>query len=110
MKSNRPLVSVILAVKDGYETLSKTLNALLVQTYSNIEVIVVNDGSTDKTGKLLEEYSRKDSRIKVITNKKNLGKCISRNIGIENSKGKYIAINDADDISCPHRIDRKSVV
>ncbi len=107
MKPSRPLVSVILAVKDGAKTLPKVLDSLLVQTYSNIEIVVVNDGSKDKTGNILEEYKRKDQRIKVITNKKNLGKCLSRNIALENSKGKYVAINDADDISYPHRIERE---
>lgn len=105
MENSRPLVSVLIAVKDGAKTISDVLDALLVQSYSNIEIVIVNDGSTDKTGDILERYQQKDKRIKVITNKKNLGRCKSRNIGIEECKGKYIAINDADDISCPHRIE-----
>ena len=107
MKSNRPLVSVILAVKDGEKTLHKVLDSLLNQTYSNLEIVVVNDGSKDKTASILERYERKDSRVKVITNKRNLGKCKSRNKAIKESTGKYIAVNDADDISYPHRIERE---
>ncbi len=107
MKSNRPLVSVILAVKDGGKTLPKVLDSLLNQTYSNIEIVVVNDGSKDKTANILERYEKKDSRVKVIINKRNLGKCKSRNKAIKESTGKYIAVNDADDISYPHRIERE---
>lgn len=105
MVSSKPLVSVIMAVRNGEKSLKKTLNALLRQTYTNIEIVVVNDASTDKTAVILEEYVKKDSRLKVITNKERLERCISRNIAIEASKGKYIAVNDADDISCPHRIE-----
>ncbi|MGI6423140.1 MAG: glycosyltransferase family 2 protein [Candidatus Dojkabacteria bacterium] len=105
MRSSKPLVSVIMAVRNGEKSLRKTLNSLLRQTYTNIEIVIVNDASVDKTKVILDEFAKKDNRVKVITNKKRLERCVSRNIAIEASKGKYIAVNDADDISFPHRIE-----
>ncbi len=93
-----------MAVRNGEKFLNKSLESLLNQSFTDFEIVVVNDASTDMTGKILEEYLKKDSRIRVITNKKNLERCASRNIAINESRGEYIAINDVDDISLKDRL------
>ncbi|MBQ7789924.1 MAG: glycosyltransferase family 2 protein [Bacilli bacterium] len=91
------LVSIIVPVYNVYEYLDECLKSLINQTYKNIEIIVINDGSTDKSLSICEKYTKKDKRIKLI-NQKNSGLSYTRNIGIKNSKGKYISFIDSDDI------------
>lgn len=92
----KPLISVIVPVFNCAKYLEESLNSLLLQTYDNIEIICINDGSTDNSGKILEEYAKKDKRIK-ITHKKNEGQSIARNIGLELATGEWISYIDADD-------------
>lgn len=92
----RPLVSVIIPVYNVEKYLSQCLDSVLAQTYSNIEVICVNDGSTDKTSGILRDYSLRDNRLFVIDNG-NQGVSASRNLGLEQSQGEYIMFVDADD-------------
>ena len=91
-----PLVSVMMPSKNAQEFLSITLDSLLAQTYTNWELIFVNDGSKDNTLHVLENLAIKDNRIKVI-NQENQGLSGARNTGIENAKGDYIMFVDADD-------------
>ena len=95
MKEN-PLVSIIVSVYHGEKYLSECLDSIIGQDYYNIEVIMVDDGSPDNCGNILDDYASKDKRIKVI-HKENSGVCNSRNVGIENSHGDYICIMDQDD-------------
>lgn len=76
--------------------IAKCMDSLLIQTYRNIELIIINDGSTDKTKKIIMEKSYKDNRIRVI-NQKNLGVSNARNKGIEVSNGKFVLFVDPDD-------------
>lgn len=99
-----PLVSVITPVYNGEKYLEESIKSILKQTYKNIEFIIVNDGSTDRTSMILNEYGIRDSRIKIINNVKNMGIIYSLNEAINNSQGKYIARMDADDISFDSRI------
>ncbi len=89
-------VSVIIPVYNSENQIEACLDSILKQTYTNIEIICINDGSLDNTQNRLEEYSKKDSRI-IIVNKENSGASTSRNIGIERSTGKYITFVDSDD-------------
>lgn len=89
-------ISVIVAVYNTEKYVGKCLNSLLNQTYQNLEIIVVEDGSTDNSKKVLEKYSNND-KIKLIYNKKNSGLSYSRNIGLENATGDYIGYIDSDD-------------
>ncbi|HDR1538683.1 TPA: glycosyltransferase family 2 protein, partial [Pasteurella multocida] len=82
------------------------INAVINQTYKNLEIIVVNDGSSDSTLSKLHSLSEKDSRIKIINNSKNLGFISSLNIGIEYVSGDYVARTDADDITKPDWIEK----
>ncbi len=104
---NQPLISIIMPVKDGEKYLGAAIESILAQTWSNWELIVVNDGSTDKTGEILAQYARKDKRIKVITNRKNLGVAASLNKALKAACGQYIARMDADDISLPERLEKQ---
>lgn len=100
---NKPLVSVIMPVYNGEDFISEAIESVLIQTYSNLELIVINDASRDNTESILKSFS--DNRICVITNNDNLGVAESRNKGIDVSKGRYIAFIDADDIWEPNKIE-----
>lgn len=92
----QPLVSIIVPVYNGEQTMERCLVSLHNQTYRNIEILAVNDGSSDHTAKILDKYAGLDKRIKVI-NKKNTGVSDSRNIGMELAEGKYLQFVDGDD-------------
>ncbi|MBD1835573.1 glycosyltransferase family 2 protein [Cyanobacteria bacterium FACHB-472] len=79
------------------------INSILNQTFSNLEFIIIDDGSTDATWPILKTYAQQDSRILLVSNGKNLGLVNSLNKGLSLAKGKYIARMDADDISLPKR-------
>jgi len=100
-----PLVSIIVTVYNKAPFLSQSLESLLAQTYGNIEIIIVDDGSTDGGREIIARYKERDSRITVIHNTENLGPGGSANVGIAASKGELLARLDADDISFPHRIE-----
>lgn len=90
------LISVIVPVYNIEKYLPRCIDSILDQTYKNWEAIFINDGSTDNSLKILEEYKKRDERIKII-DKKNAGSGAARNDGIETSKGKYIVFLDSDD-------------
>ncbi|MBQ8376614.1 MAG: glycosyltransferase [Akkermansia sp.] len=92
-----PLISVIVPVYNSAAFLSATLDSICNQTYRNLEIILVNDGSTDTSPAILEKYAAKDQRIKVI-NQMNAGQAAARNRGIEAATGKYIQFLDSDDL------------
>ena len=89
-------LSIITPVYNGEETIVNMIRSVIRQTFSDWELIIVDDGSTDKTPKILEEVSKLDSRIRVIR-KKNGGVSAARNTGVKNAKGEYIGFVDADD-------------
>ena len=91
-----PVISVIVPVYKAEKHLFVCIESILKQTYSNFELLLINDGSPDRCGDICEEYARKDSRIQVI-HKKNGGVSSARNAGIKRSKGKYIMFIDSDD-------------
>ncbi len=91
-----PKISVIVPVYNVEKYLAKCLDSILCQTFSNIEIICVNDGSTDNSRKILEEYKNKDSRI-IIVDKKNGGLSSARNAGMKVAKGEFFSFIDSDD-------------
>lgn len=90
------LISVIIPIYNAEKYLEKCIESILIQTYKDFELILVDDGSKDNSGKICNEYAEKDSRIRVI-HKKNAGVSAARNTGIENAKGEFIAFVDSDD-------------
>lgn len=101
-----PLVSVVIPAYNASRTLGETLDSVLAQTYSNIEIIVVNDGSTDATAAVLQSYK---SRIQTIE-QLNSGLPVARNVGCLAANGEYIALLDADDLCAPERISMQTAV
>lgn len=89
------LISVIINVCNGEKYIKKCLDSVVNQTYKNIEIIIVNDKSTDDTLSIIKSY--KDKRIKIINNKNNMGLSLSRDIGIDKSTGRYLYFVDVDD-------------
>ena len=101
------LVSVIIPYFKKKKYISETINSVLDQSYKNLEILIIYDDDCFKDLDFLEEIKRKDKRISIIKNHKNLGAGISRNIGISKSKGKYLAFLDADDIWKPNKLDKQ---
>lgn len=93
---NNLLLSVIVPVYNVEQYLSQCLDSIVGQTYSNLEIILVNDGSTDSSGAICDEYSRRDSRIRVI-HKENGGQGSARNLGLATATGDYVSFIDSDD-------------
>ena len=91
------MISIIIPVYNVSKYLDKCLQSVVSQTYSNIQIILVNDGSTDNSGEICERWKKKDNRIEVI-HKKNGGLSNARNVGIEKAQGKYLMFVDSDDI------------
>ena len=90
------LISIIVPVYNAEKYLNRCINSIINQTYTNIEIILVDDESPDNSPKICDEWSKKDSRIKVI-HKKNGGPASARNSGLKEAKGKYIGFVDSDD-------------
>lgn len=104
MEKSNPLVSIVIPVHNGEKYIKESIDSCLNQTYNNIEIIVVDDKSEDRTLEILKEYGQKLTVIPV-EKQNGLGNVI--NIGIRESKGKYIARMDADDIMYPTRIEKQ---
>ena len=92
----QPLVSIIVPVYNGEKTIERCLRSIQNQSYSNIEVLVVNDGSSDHTERIIRKYAQRDSRFRYIE-KENSGVSDSRNVAMEQAKGDYFQFVDGDD-------------
>ena len=90
------MISIIIPVYNVEKYLRQCLESIIKQTYKNYEVLLINDGSTDRSGMICEEYEKRDKRFRVIQTK-NEGVSAARNLGIKNSKGEYIGFIDSDD-------------
>ena len=90
------LVSIIVPIYNSEKFIDECIKSILNQTYKNIELILVNDGSTDRSLEICRKYEKEDKRI-IVINKKNEGVAIARNYGIERASGKYIGFVDSDD-------------
>ncbi len=97
-------VSIIMAVYNGEKHLHESINSILNQSFKDFEFIIIDDCSKDNSLKIIQGFKRKDSRIKIIKNKKNLKLPASLNKGLKIANGEYVARMDADDISLPERL------
>ena len=98
----KDLITVIINVYNGEKFINKCLDSIINQTYKNLEILIINDGSTDKTLSIIKKY--KDKRIRIISTE-NKGLSVSRNIGIENASGDYLYFIDSDDYIEPDTIE-----
>ena len=96
IQSELPMISVIVPAYNVEKYIEKCLSSLVSQSFKDIEIIVINDGSTDKTEQIISEFAKKDKRINVIT-QENQGPSVARNKGMEIAHGKYISFVDSDD-------------
>lgn len=97
-------ISVIIPIYNVEKFLPRCLDSVINQTFSNIEIICINDGSTDKSGKILAKYAANDPRFLVIT-QENKGLSVSRNNGLETASGNYVFFLDADDYLHPQTLE-----
>lgn len=102
-----PKVSVIIPTYNRANLLPRAIKSVLNQTYKDFELIIVDDGSTDNTKKVVEEFQKKDPRIKYIWQKNSGGEARPRNMGIRHSKGEYIAFLDSDDEWLPEKLEKQ---
>ncbi|MCD8003264.1 MAG: glycosyltransferase [Clostridia bacterium] len=91
-----PLVSIIVPAYNSEKYIGRCIDSILGQEYKNIELIAIDDGSTDKTGQILDEYAASDERVRVF-HRENAGVSASRNLGLDMARGKYIEFSDSDD-------------
>lgn len=97
---NNPKVSVIVPVYNVEKLLQRCIDSILAQTFTDFELLLIDDGSKDKSGEICDEYAAKDSRIRVF-HKQNGGVSTARNIGIDKAQGEWIYFVDSDDIVLP---------
>lgn len=105
---NSPLVSIIVPAYNVEKYLADCLDSILAQTYQNLEIIVINDGSTDGSPEIMQEYNAKHKNI-IIVNKKNGGLSSARNTGIEKATGDYLCFVDSDDVIAPDFVEKLAV-
>lgn len=96
MASTNALVSIIIPIYNVESYLAQCLDSILGQSYKNIEVICIDDGSTDSSGAIAQQYANKDPRVRIIT-QANAGQSAARNRGLEQASGEYVAFIDSDD-------------
>jgi glycosyltransferase involved in cell wall biosynthesis len=104
---HQPLVSVIMTVYNSESFLKEAIESILNQSYTNFELIIIDDCSSDQSVAVVKRYAAQDPRIRIFLNKKNQGQAASRNQGIRAAHGKYIMIADSDDISIRERFERQ---
>ncbi len=101
------MVSVVIPVYNRANTITRSINSVLNQTYHDIEIIVVDDGSTDNTYEVVSQIKSKDNRVEIIRSDNNGGACAARNIGVERAKGEYIAFQDSDDVWDEEKLEKQ---
>jgi glycosyltransferase involved in cell wall biosynthesis len=103
-----PLISVVLPVYNGEKHLAEAVGSVLAQTFWNFELIIIDDGSTDGSLRILQDYQKRDGRIRLIS-RENRGLATTLNDSIEIARGEWLARMDQDDIALPYRFERQQV-
>jgi len=106
-EENGPVVSVIMPCYNSEKYLKEAIDSILEQTFPNFELIIIDDGSTDKTWEIIQRYKQKDYRILISKNKYSKGISGAMNTGLDLSRGEYITRMDSDDISLPSRFEKQ---
>src|SRR5438067_12011849 len=98
----QPAISVIMSVYNAEAFLEAAVQSVLMQSFSDFEFIIIDDGSTDRSNQILQDYARKDNRVRLIS-RPNKGLTASLNEGLKLARGEFIARMDADDVAAPDR-------
>lgn len=101
------LVSVIMPVYNAEKYLAEAVDSVLSQTYRNLELIIIDDCSSDNSLEIARLYTKSDDRVRVIAGEKNQGVARVRNCGIQEARGEYIALLDSDDVWCKEKLERQ---
>ena len=107
MTNQKALVSIIMSCYNSEESVEQSIESILNQTYENIEFLIMDDGSTDSTFEILNEFAKINENIRIFKNENNIGLTKSLNLLINYSNGEFIARQDADDISLKTRIEKQ---
>lgn len=107
LNSENVHVSVVMPAYNAEKTIAESIESVLNQTYVNYELIIVDDASTDSTLHIAVDYGKINSKIRVLRNIKNFGVAVTRNHGIEEARGKYIALLDSDDVWEADKLERQ---
>ena len=107
MNNTKSLISILLPVHNSAETLSECIQSLLSQSYKQIEIIAINDFSSDKSSTILNSFKKQDKRLKIYKNVKRYGVSVTLNRMVKKAKGSFIAFMDTDDISSPNRLKKQ---
>ena len=107
MEHGQPLVTVIIPLYNGARTIVETLRSACAQTVRELEILVIDDGSSDGGPALVEDFSRDDARVRLLRNEKNLGVGRTRNRGMREARGEYLAFLDSDDLWKPQKLQRQ---
>lgn len=106
-ETDTPLLSVVIPTYNAGSTLHIALEGLLAQSWRNLEIIVVDDGSSDNTAQVAEAYAKKDSRVRYLPNPMNVGAYPARNNGMRAARGEFVTVHDSDDWSHPQKLERQ---
>lgn len=109
LRKQMPKISIIVPIYNMEKTLQRSIDSILIQSYKDFEVLLINDGSTDNCGIICDEYAMKDSRVRVI-HKENGGLSSARNTGMELAKGEWITFCDSDDWVYPKWLDNFNLI
>ncbi|WP_181919650.1 glycosyltransferase [Alkalilimnicola ehrlichii] len=105
--ASTPRVTVLLAVYNSERSISKCVESILEQSFKDFELLIVDDGSTDQTADIIRRASKKDNRIRILSNSSNLGLGASLAWGVDEAVGEYLIRIDADDVCLPDRLERQ---
>lgn len=103
-KKSFGLISIIMAAYNAENTIGQAITSVIQQTYTDFELIIINDCSTDRTVDVINEFIKRDTRIILINNSKNMGVSYTRKHGLDEAKGSWIAILDSDDLWLPEKL------
>ena len=108
MSKNKPLVSVIMATFNEQERFIKeSIDSILGQTYQNLELLIADDSTNNDTIRVIDDFARRDNRVKVIRKESRMGFVKALNIALKEAKGEYIARMDGDDVALPDRFKKQ---
>lgn len=106
-RQKQPILSVVMPVFNAAFYLKEAIDSILTQTFTDFEFIIIDDASTDASYEILKEYARKDKRIKISRNEKNLKQGATVTLALEKARGEFIARMDADDIAAKNRFEKQ---